>query len=122
MAQTRSYRAPYSQIVIVDPDGRAEVPDWKAGAVAVSTDTCILFACLAEIDGETEFTSGNMADVDPGSRPAFEGKLMTPSRKIALETAEGDAILQAPTKLQQTTVRIWANTEKEPDKVIVGIE
>ena len=122
MAQTRSYRPPYSQIVIVDPGGRAEVPDWKAGAAAVSTDTCILFACLAEIDGETEFTLGNMADVDPGSRPVFEGKLATPSRKIALETAEGDAILQAPTKQQQTTVRIWANTEKEPDKVIVGIE
>jgi hypothetical protein len=122
MAKSRSIAPPYSQIVIVDPRGKVDVPDWKEGALVLSTNTCIIVACFAEVDGETELTLGKMEEVDTGSEPAFEGKLKTPSRKIALETVEGDAILEARTNHEVTTVRIWANAAKQPDKVVVGIK
>jgi hypothetical protein len=122
MSKSASLRPPYSQIVILDPKMRVEVPDWTKGASFVATDTCILFGCLAEIDGETQFTLGSAAEVDPGFTPIFEGKLKTPNRNIALETVEGDPVLDAPTNHELTIVRIWSNTTKEPDKVIVGID
>jgi hypothetical protein len=122
MFQSTSLRPPYSQIVILDPKARVEVPDWKKGASFVATDTCILFACLAEIDGETQFTLGSVSEVNPGFPPIFEGELKTPNHQIALETVEGDSVLGAQTNRPVTIVRIWSNRAKEPDKVIVGID
>jgi hypothetical protein len=121
MIKSMRRRPPYSQVVIVDPSIQAQVPEWTKGASVVSTDTCILFACLAEMDGETEFTLGDVKEVAPGTHPAFEGTLKTPSRRIALETVEGTSLLQMQTQQQETIVRIWANKAKEPDKVVVGI-
>jgi hypothetical protein len=88
----------------------------------VSTDSCILFACLANMDGETELTLGKASEVDPGTPPTFEGKLKTPNRKTALETVEGNPVLNAETDRQETIVRIWSNRTPERDKVIVGID
>ena len=80
------------------------------------------YRCLLGGNGRRKLTLGKMAEVDPGSRPAFEGKLKTPSRKIALETAEGDSVLKTSTEREVTTVRIWSNAVKEPDKVVVGFD
>lgn len=88
----------------------------------ISTDTCILVGCLMDADGETEFTLGEIHDVDPGRLPAFEGKLKTPTRKISLESVDGRTVLEAPVPQLETTVRIWTNHESEPDNVIVGFE
>lgn len=88
----------------------------------MATDTCILFACLAEIDGETQFTLGNFSEVNPGFPPTFEGELKTPNHEISLQTVEGDPVLGAPTNQKLTVVHIWANRAKEPDKVIIGID
>lgn len=121
MVQSKKYAIPYAQIVIVDPSGKAEVPDWREGVSVVSTDTCILCACLPDMDGETEITVGKAEDVDPGGYPVFEGKLMTPSYTVALETVEGDSILDVKTIMRETTIRIWINHKTSPDKVAIGI-
>lgn len=122
MIQKVSLRLPYSQVVVLGPGTRVNVPEWNPGAAFVATDSCILFACLADMDGETELTLGVASDVDPGRCPIFEGKLKTPNYKIVLETVEGDPVLNAKTERQETVVRIWSNRMKEPDKVIVGID
>ncbi|MFI4998766.1 MAG: hypothetical protein ACHQK9_02700 [Reyranellales bacterium] len=122
MIQSAKIAPPYSQIVILDPGARVMVPDWKKDFRIISTETCIVVACLAEVDGETEFLLGDMRQVDPGSRAAFYGRLKTPGRHISLETVEGDVVLKAPTSQDETTVRIWTNKLEGPDRVVVGIE
>lgn len=113
---------PYSQIVILDPGSKVDVPEWTKDLGVISTDTCILVACLTDIDGETEFTLGHAKEVDPGTRPTFERKLKTPTHQIALETVEGDPVLRMQTAGPEITIRIWANALREPDKIVVGIE
>jgi hypothetical protein len=110
---------PYSLIFIAD-SGRGEIPDRMVGSIT-STDSCIVVCCLAEIDGETEFTLGETHDVDPGTYPAFHGKLKTPNYQIVLHTAEDETILQATVPRWETIVRIWVNRPSQPDQVIVGI-
>lgn len=75
-----------------------------------------------DADGETTFMLGQTHDVDPGHPPLFQGKLKTPSRRIALEAIDRRTVLEAPVSEQETMVRIWTNRECEPDKVVVGFE
>lgn len=122
MKATIALRPPYSQVVILDPTAKVEVPLWEKGVPLVATDTCILCGCLAEMDGETEFTLATGESVSVEGPPIFDAKLKTPGRKIALETVEGTPVLHMPTAGVETRVRIWTNHGQEPDKVIVGVD
>jgi hypothetical protein len=75
-----------------------------------------------DADGETAFMLGETQEVDPGHPPLFQGKLKTPSRRIALEAIDGRTVLEASVSEQETMVWIWTNREREPDRVIVGFE
>jgi hypothetical protein len=96
--KTARYAALNAQIVVSDQGGEIEVPQWTWNMTLrlISTDTCILVGCLIDADGETEFTMGEMHEVDPGHLPAFQGKLKTPTRKISLESVDGHTVLDAP--------------------------
>ncbi len=125
--RTAKYAAPNCQIVVSDPDAKVEVPQWPVNSVnmpvrLIWTDTCILVGCLMDADGETEFTLGEIHEVDPGHPPVFQGKLKTPTRKVSLETVHGHTVLQTPVPRLETTIRVWTNHYSEPDKVIVGVE
>jgi len=122
--KTARYAALNAQIAVLDPGGKVDVPQWPRDIAVrlVSTDTCILVGCLIDADGETEFALGRMSEVDAGDRLAFQGKLKTPTRRIALESVDGRLILDAPVSQEETMVRIWTNHESEPDKVVVGFE
>src|SRR5258708_4202695 len=119
MSTSAKFALPNSLVLISDPKG-GEIPDTMQGAVIASTSSCIAVGCRSEADGETEFTLGTIRQVDPGARPLFEGKLNTPSRKIAVRSVDGQTILETPVPRRQTTVRVWVNDPKEPDRVIVG--
>jgi hypothetical protein len=111
-----------SQIVIADPNGKVDVPQWKESMPYLATPSCILFFCLCEIDGETEITLGNSNEVDPGVAPVFDGHLLTPSRTLAIETVVREPILRTATAGVRTKLRIWSDASKGPTKVMVGIE
>jgi hypothetical protein len=119
MSSSTKIAPPYSLIFIADSAG-GEIPDRMVRPIT-STDSCIVVGCLAFVDGETEFTLGETQDVDPGTHPAFHGKLKTPSYQIVLHTAEAETILQATVPRRETVVRIWVNDPSEPDQVIVGV-
>ena len=112
---------PYSIVAVNDPANET-VPEWVDDSVLMATDSCIVIACKAEVDGETEFTLGNTREVDPGDHPIFQEELKTPSRRIVVETAEGDTILETPTSQPKTKVQIWTNSSKRPGKIIIGID
>jgi hypothetical protein len=122
MKQTVDIRPSYSQVVICDPTAKVEVPLWRKGVPLVASETCILCGCYPDSDGPTELTFGTGKEVFVDSRPLFEGTLKTPGRTIALETVEGDSILSMPTDGTETLIRIWANHDWCPDKVIIGID
>jgi hypothetical protein len=120
MAKSVKVAPPYSLVLVEDPSG-GEIPENVAASLIVSTSSCIAVGCRSDVDGVTEFTLGATREVDPGDHPAFEGEVKTPNRKIAIRSVLGQTILEAPVPQEQTTVRVWVNDPKEPDRVTVGI-
>jgi len=121
MAKSTKFAPPNSLVLIVDQGG-GTIPATMTEGLIASTNSCIAVGCRSEIDGDTEFILGEVADVNPGSQPAFRGNLKTPSRKIALRAVTGVTIFEISVPHQDTTVCVWANDAIEPDQVIVGIE
>lgn len=73
-------------------------------------------------DGETEVMIGAKEEVNPSDHLAFDGMLETPSRIVIVSTVEYETILRSEVSGTKTHVQIWINREKEPDKVIIGLE
>ena len=121
VAASTKTKPPDSLILIADSGSGGVIPESMSGSLVAWTDSCVAVGCQSDIDGDTEFTLGETKDVDPGGRPAFQGKLKTPNLKLALRTVLGETILETPVAAQDTMVRVWANDLSEPDHVIVGI-
>jgi len=114
--------APPNSLVLISDSSGAEIPETMAGSLIASTNSCIAVGCQSDVDGETEFTLGTTREVDPGDKPVFQGMLKTPNRRVAVRSVLGHTILETPVTQEQTTVRVWVNDPKEPDRVIVGID
>jgi hypothetical protein len=112
---------PNSLLFISDIDG-GEPPIPVLGAQILATGSCLSIACYPWIDGETAVTLGPSREVDPGTSPAFDGELETPSRTIVISTAEQKTILSDNVLGTRTRVRAWVNKPSMPDQVIIGFE
>ena len=120
MVHTTKVAPPYSLIFIADPEG-GTTPECSPPAPYWTTPSCIAVGCLMYQDGDTEVSLGLARDVKASGRPIFDGLLETPNRKVNIETAEGDVVLQTEVPSERTRVRIWTNALREPDKIIVGL-
>lgn len=120
MANSTKAAPANSLILIADLDG-GEIPASMSGSSVASTDSCIAVGCRSDVDGDTEFTLGQIPDVDPGHPPVFQGQLRTPNLKVVFRTVAGQTILETPVARRETTVRVWTNDPSEPDQVIVGV-
>jgi hypothetical protein len=89
------------------------------GARIGSTRTCIAVGCLAFIDGETRVALGK--PIETNDRPAFDGYLDTPRRKVAVWTVEWKRLLETSVPTTRTRIRVWTNHPTEPDDVYVGV-
>lgn len=110
---------PYSLLYVADPNGGEppepdEAPIW-------STRSCIAIRCFTFSDGETDVSLGAADEVDPGSPPAFDATLLTPSREVVVSTAEYETILRMDVRNTKARVRVWVNHPTEPDVVIIGL-
>jgi hypothetical protein len=50
----------------------------------------------------------------------FEGRLETPSRRIAVRTILGATLLEVVVPSTDTHLRIWANATTEPTELTIG--
>jgi hypothetical protein len=112
---------PYSQVFIEDQDGGLQ-PKPSRELVIRATSFCINVPCLTYSDGETLFTLGLSSEVDPGTPARFVGFLKTPSKRIAVRTAELGVLLGADVATTNSLVQVWTNDELEPDEVIIGFD
>lgn len=112
---------PNSLLFISDADGGSP-PIPILGAQILASDSCISIACFPWIDGETVVTLGPSGEVDPGSSPAFDGELETPSQTIVISTVDQKTILSDNVTGTRTRVRAWLNKPAMADQVIVGFD
>lgn len=112
---------PNSLLFVSDADG-GKPPIPVRGAQILATSSCLSIACYPWIDGETAVTLGPRHEVDPGTTPAFDGELKTPSRTLVISTVDQKTILSETVPGILTRVRAWVNRPSMPDQVIVGFE
>jgi hypothetical protein len=98
------------------------IPEIDGTSNVWSTTSCIAVSCLPDSDGETEVTIGPALEVGQQGNPVFEGRLMTPSGRVIVETVLGERILEVDVARLDTRVRIWTNGLRDTDRVIVGLE
>lgn len=113
--------APPNSLVLVEGSQGGEIPTSMQQSLIAATDSCIAIGCRAEDDGETEITLGPSGKVDIGKRPAFEGSLQTPTRKVTVRTVHGVTLLEMSVPTKETKLKIWVNDPSEPDRIAVGI-
>jgi hypothetical protein len=114
--------APPNSLVLISDVNRGEVPeeiDPELGFGA--TASSIAVACLPDMDGETMIKLGPAAEVDPGSRPAFEMILATPTRTVAVMTIEWAVLLKTGVPASSTRVRVWTDRAKWPSNILIGL-
>jgi hypothetical protein len=126
MAEFARLAPPYS-IVAVEDISRGEPPKLADSSRIAATESCIIVGTLCEIDGETEFRLGTRREVDPGTAPAFQGRLKTPSGKLVIRSVpvdidSDDIILEMPAPQPEAMIYIWTNHPTEPDQIIIGVE
>jgi hypothetical protein len=110
---------PYSVLLIAEAPTDKGTTDLAPGSRIGATPFCIAFGCLMYQDGETEVTLGR--PLNTNRRPAFDGILETPGRKVAVWTVEWDKVLETRVPTARTRVRIWTNHPTEPDEVHIGV-
>jgi hypothetical protein len=120
MVNTVKVAPPYSLIFISDPEG-GTTPECSPPAPYWATPSCIAVGCLMYQDGDTEVRLGHASELNAEGKPIFDGPLETPNRKVNIETAEGELVLQADVPTESTRVRIWTNAPREPDKITIGL-
>jgi hypothetical protein len=113
--------APPNSVVLIEDSGGGEIPASMNQSLIAATDSCIAIGCRAEDDADTEITLGPCDKVDTGERPAFEGALQTPNRKLVARTVYGVTLLEMPVPTTETRLRVWVNDPSEPDRIAVGI-
>jgi hypothetical protein len=109
-----------SLLFISDLDGGSP-PVPARGPMILSTPSCISFRCFPEQDGATEVVLGDVAEVNPGGEPAFEGDLETPNRVLVVSTVELEPVLDLNVAGTRTHVRIWLSHPQWPERVMIGV-
>lgn len=118
---TRTVRvAPPNSLIFLWDEGGGVVPEFVANKLVLATSSAVSVGCLAEMDGETEITLGPTGDVDTRGLKVFDDVLETPTRRIVVETSEGEILLREDVSSNRVHVGIWVNRYVEPDKIVVG--
>lgn len=113
--------APPNSVVLVSDHGGGEIPQSMNGEAISTTSSCVVVGCMAEDDGETEFTLGTLSELDRPEKPAYDGVLKTPSRRLVIRSVLGVELLGLPVEGDMTRVKIWTNDTSEPDHVVVAV-
>jgi hypothetical protein len=107
-----------SALVLVEDSAGGELPPTIPGQLVAATASSIAVGCAPSV--ATEVTVGDLGKAE-ASAPVFDGKLATPSRRLAVRTILGATLLEVVVPTTDTRVRIWANTPAEPTALRIGV-
>jgi hypothetical protein len=107
-------------VVLVEDYGGGELPLWFRTQRVVATGTCLVVACSAHQATEIKAADLELLPV-PVDAIAFDGRLLTPSRKIAVRTILGATLLEILVPGPHTHIRIWTNGGADADQITIGV-
>ncbi len=107
-------------LLVIEDSGGGELPLTVPGQLVASTPNGIAVGCAAS--AVTEVAIADIGLVPSGAATAiYEGRLATPSRRIAVRTVLGATLLEVVVPSTNTQLRIWANAPIEPTELTIGV-
>ena len=111
--------APKALLLVEDSSG-GELPLSVPGQLVAANATSIAVGCSASTP--TEITVGDAGVANTATTVAvFDGKLSTPTRRLAVRTILGATLLEVVVPSTATRVRISANAPTEPTALTIGV-
>jgi hypothetical protein len=107
-------------LVLIEDSGGGELPLTIPGQLVAATANSIAVGCAASAATEVAIADIGLVPVG-ATAPVFEGRLETPSRRIAVRTIFGATLLEVVVPSTDTQLRIWANDPTEPTELTIGI-
>lgn len=120
VVKSKKLATPNSVLLIADTGG-GELPATLVGTIG-STDSCIAIGCKSAADGETEVVLLHRGEIRNVLPPQFEGTILTPSKRLAILTVDGDVVLESAIGTSVARIAVWLNDPDEPDRIVVGFE
>lgn len=112
--------APKALVLIEDSDG-GEMPLLEAGRLIAASPTCIAIGCASA--ARTEVVVGGLGLTGAGAAPpAYDGRLATPSRRVAIRTIAGATLMEVTVPTTETRVLVSANAPTEPTTLTIAVE
>jgi hypothetical protein len=114
--------SPPNSLILVMDHASGELPTDIAGKLIAATASCVAVGTLSAADGETTIT---LTDEFDEARKEFElvfdDAVLTPQREISVCNVRNEKLLtvQAPSLI--TRVQIYANDDREPDRIVICI-
>jgi hypothetical protein len=107
--------------VLVEDSEGGDLPRLVAGRLVTASPTCIAIGCSSA--GHTEVAVGGLG-LTPATtaQPAYDGRLATPSRKVAVRTVAGATLMEVTVPTTETRVLVSANAPTEPTALTIGVE
>ena len=107
-------------IVLIEDSGGGELPLIVPGQLVAATANSIAVGCAAS--AATEVAIADIGIVPPAAGVlVFEGRLETPTRRLAVRTVLGATLLEVVVPSTNTQLRIWANAPIEPTELTIGV-
>jgi hypothetical protein len=111
--------APKALLLVEDSSG-GELPLTIPGQLVTATGTSIAVGCSPST--ATEITVGDAGVANAATTvPVFDGRLSTPTRRLAVRTILGATLLEVVVQSTATRVRISANAPTEPTALTIGV-
>jgi hypothetical protein len=112
--------APKALLLIEDSAG-GEQPLTIPGRLVAATPTSVAVGCAA--NGPTEVAVGDLGLAPRHAKvPAFDGRLSTPSRKLAVRTILGATLLEVTVPSTDTSLRVWTNAATDPTEITIAVD
>ena len=106
-------------LVLVEDSGGGELPLTIPGQLVAATANSVAVGCATA--SATEVAIADLGIVPPAGALVFEGRLETPSRRVAVRTILGATLLEVIVPSTDTQLRIWANAASEPTEITIGV-
>lgn len=111
--------APPNSIIFVMDFTYGIPPESSGGKNVSATDSCIVIGCLSDQDGPTEVTLSQYNEANSFDPVVFDGEIATPSKRLSICSAYNEELLATEVPSSKTHVRVFANHESEPDRILV---
>lgn len=106
-----------------DSDADVQIPTYIPSKLVSNNLKCISIGTRASVDGEVSILlEKHLLDETTASLArVFVGTIYAQSRLVSLVTSDARTILEMPIEHDTATVEIWADDERSPATIAIGV-